>query len=136
MYAHANEMAEPLAQRCKGVDLPDGLAELIAACVMKSPAARPSATEIAGELDRMLVDMPTFDGSRRVQRLFTTTSASDFAQALQAQIRQVLLDLAATIEHPADNVERISPACLASSSGVPDEGHPGSHVISFDGGWE
>ncbi|MBV8756579.1 MAG: serine/threonine protein kinase [Deltaproteobacteria bacterium] len=108
VYAHANEMPEPLAARCRGVSLPDGLAELIAACVMKSPASRPAASEIAGELDRMLVDMPTFDGSRRVQRLFTTTSASDFAQALQAQIRQVLLDLAATIDHPVDDVERIN----------------------------
>ncbi len=108
VYAHANEPPEPLAQRCHGVDLPAGLAELIAACVMKSPASRPSASQIASELDRMLVDMPTFDGSRRVQRLFTSTSASDFAQALQAQIHQVLLDLAATIDHPLDDVERIS----------------------------
>ena len=108
VYAHANEMPEPLAQRCKSVDLPDGLAELIAACVMKSPTARPSATEIAAELDRMLVDMPTFDGSRRLQRLFTSSGTSDFAQALTAQIRQVLLDLAAVCAHPVDDVERIS----------------------------
>jgi len=108
VYSHANEPPEPLAKRCRGVELPEGLAELIAACVMKSPASRPSASEIAAELDRMLVDMPTFDGSRRVQRLFTSTSASDFAQALQTQIQQVLLDLAATIEQPADDVERIS----------------------------
>jgi serine/threonine protein kinase len=108
VYSHGSELPEPLAQRCKGVDLPEGLAELIAACVMKSPAARPSAAEIAGELDRMLVDMPTFDGSRRVQRLFTSSGTSDFAQALTAQIRQVLLDLAAVCTHPVDDVERIS----------------------------
>jgi serine/threonine protein kinase len=108
VYAHANETAEPLAERCKGVELPDGLCELVAACVMKSPASRPSAAEIAGELDRMLVDMPTFDGSRRVQRLFTSSGTSDFAQALTAQIRQVLLELAAVCERPVDDIERIS----------------------------
>jgi len=108
VYAHANEAAEPLAQRCRAIDLPPGLSELVAACVAKAPAQRPSAEALVIELDRMLATVPTTAGARRAERLFTSSSVGDFASALTAQIRQVLLDLAAVCEHPVDDIERIS----------------------------
>jgi serine/threonine-protein kinase len=108
VYAHANEPPEPLAKRCRGIELPTGLAELVAACVAKAPAQRPTAAALVVELDRMLATVPTAAGARRAERLFTSSSTSDLAAALTAQIRQVLLDLAAVCEHSVDDIERIS----------------------------
>jgi serine/threonine-protein kinase len=108
VYAHANEPPEPLAKRCHSIDLPGGLDELIAACVAKTPGTRPRADELVRALDEMLATVPTAAGARRAERLFTSSSTSDFASALTAQIRQVLLDLAAVCEHPVDDIERIS----------------------------
>jgi len=108
VYAHANEPPEPLAQRCRGIELPAGFTELIAACVAKAPAQRPSAEALVLELDRMLATVPTAAGARRAERLFTSSSVGDFGQALTAQIRQVLLDLASVCEHSVDDIERIS----------------------------
>ena len=106
VYAHANEPPEPLAERCRGIELPAGLAELIAACVAKAPAARPRAAELVTALERMLQALPAAAGARRAARRFTGTS--HLASALTTQIRQVLLDLAAACEHPVDDIERIS----------------------------
>jgi serine/threonine-protein kinase len=108
VYAHANEPPEPLAKRCRGIELPDGLDALIAACVAKAPGARPRAEDLVAEFDRMLATVPTAAGARRAERLFTSSGVGDLAAALTAQIRQVLLDLAAVCEHPVDDIERIS----------------------------
>jgi serine/threonine-protein kinase len=106
VYAHANEPPEPLAERCRGIELPAGLAELIAACVAKAPAARPRAADLVTALEGMLAALPAAAGARRASRRFTGTS--HLASALTTQIRQVLLDLAAACEHPVDDIERIS----------------------------
>ena len=77
------------------------------ACLAKSPNVRPSAAELLVELDAMLASTPVGPSVPRAQRLFTTTNISNMAQALTAQIRQVLLDLAAVLDRPSDDVERI-----------------------------
>jgi hypothetical protein len=107
VYAHQHEMPEPLAQRCGDLVLPPGLDELVQRCVAKSPADRPRAPELVTELDRLLAQTPSSGGARRAQRLFTSRGMSNMAQALTSQIRQVLLDLAATLERSTDDIERI-----------------------------
>jgi hypothetical protein len=109
VYAHSHELPEPLSKRCRGIELPHGLEDLVARCVAKIPAQRPSADEIMIELDRMLGALPSAVGQRRaaVQRLFTSTGISNMGAALTAQIRQVLVDLAAVLERPIDDIERI-----------------------------
>lgn len=105
VYAHANEAPEPLARRCRGLELPDELPALIAACVAKPAGARPRAHEVAAALERMLLALPAAVGGRRARRC---TGTSDLAAALTAQLHQVLLDLAAVCEHSVDDIERIS----------------------------
>lgn len=106
VYAHTHESPPLLSARYQGA-LPDGLDQLLQACLAKSPGVRPSAAELLVELDSMLASAPTSASVPRHQRLFTTTNISNFAQALTAQIRQVLLDLANVLERPVDDVERI-----------------------------
>ena len=107
VYAHTHETPEPLADRCSGVPLPRGLDDLVRACASKIPAQRPTASQLVVELDRMLAETPSSGGARRAHKLFTRTGLSNMAQALTSQIRQVLLDLAAVIERPTDDIERI-----------------------------
>jgi serine/threonine protein kinase len=108
VYAHTHEMPQPLAERCRGVELPAGFADLIARCVAKVPAQRPTAAELLIELDQMLAEAPTSNGQRRAgQRLFTSTSLNNMQDALTNQMRQVLLDLAAVLERPIDDIDRI-----------------------------
>jgi len=107
VYAHTHEQPALLSSRVGGVKLPAGLDELLQACLAKSPAARPTAAELVVELDEMLLAAPTASSAPRAQRLFTTTGLSNMAQALTAQIRQVLLDLAAVLERSTDDVDRI-----------------------------
>ncbi len=106
VYAHAHEVPALLSTRI-GAALPDGLDQLMQACLAKSPNVRPSAAELLVELDAMLASTPVGPSVPRAQRLFTTTNISNMAQALTAQIRQVLLDLAAVLDRPSDDVERI-----------------------------
>jgi serine/threonine protein kinase len=106
VYAHAHEPPALLSHRVRDV-LPAGLDELLQACLAKSPAVRPSAAEVLVELDRMLAVTPASESRPRAQRLFTSTNISDMAQALTAQLRQVLLELAAVLERPVDDIERI-----------------------------
>lgn len=106
VYAHAHEAPALLSTRVQTA-LPDGLDQLLQACLAKSQAVRPSAAELLIELDGMLAAAPTAPSIPRAQRLFTTTNISNMAQALTAQIRQVLLDLAAVLDRPIDDVERI-----------------------------
>jgi len=107
VYAHANETPEPLAVRCRGIELPAGLAELIASCAAKAPAARPRAELLARALDRIVATLPAAASRRSAPRLFTNSDASDLAQALASQIRQVLLDLAALLACPTAEIERL-----------------------------
>ena len=107
VYAHQHLAPEPLAERCRGVVLPQGLEEWVNACVAKNPAERPRAADLVVALDHMIKHVPSSGGARRAQRLFTRTGLSNMAQALTAQIRQVLLDLAAVLERPTDDIERI-----------------------------
>jgi serine/threonine protein kinase len=108
VYAHQHEAPEPLARRCRGVELPAGFAELVEACVAKAPEARPSATSLLVELDGLLEGIPSSARvARRAQHLFTMTGVSNLAQALTNQIRHVLLDVAAVLGSPSDDVERI-----------------------------
>jgi hypothetical protein len=106
VYAHSHEAPPLLSARCKTA-LPEGLDQLLQACLAKSPGVRPTAAEMLVELDAMLTAAPTAPNVPRVQRLFTTTNISNLAQALTAQIRQVLLDLASVLDRPVDDVERI-----------------------------
>jgi serine/threonine protein kinase len=107
VYAHTHEQPPLLSARCPSVTLPAGLDELLQACLAKSSAVRPSAAELLVELDAMLANAPSGSSVPRAQRLFTTTGISNMAQALTAQIRQVLLDLAAVLDRPIDDVERV-----------------------------
>lgn len=61
LYAHVEEQPEPLSKRCK--DLPQGLEELLLACLAKDPDRRPRD---AGELGARLraLKVPKWDGSK------------------------------------------------------------------------
>ncbi|HUS28949.1 MAG TPA: serine/threonine-protein kinase [Kofleriaceae bacterium] len=108
VYAHTHEQPQPLAMRCRGIELPAGLDELAARCVAKLPAHRPTAAELVIELDRMLATLPSTIGQRRAaQRLFTSTGLSNMQDALTNQMRQVLLDLASVLQRPTDDIDRI-----------------------------
>jgi serine/threonine protein kinase len=109
VYAHANEVPQPLAIRCKHVALPPGLSELVAACVAKSPQMRPTAADLVPRLDAMLGAIPD-DVSHRTagsHRLFTSTGMTSMGEALTNQIRQVLLDLAGVLGRPIDAIDRL-----------------------------
>lgn len=109
VYAHANEVPQPLAIRCKHVALPPGLSELVAACVAKSPQMRPTAADLVPRLDAMLGAIPD-DASHRTagsHRLFTSTGMTSMGEALTNQIRQVLLDLAGVLGRPIDAIDRL-----------------------------
>jgi serine/threonine protein kinase len=107
VYAHTHEQPARLAERCK-VELPPGLDDLIARCVAKLPSQRPSAGDIVIALDAMLATLPSTIGQRRAaQHLFTSTGLSNMGDALTNQMRQVLLDLAAVLERPTDDIDRI-----------------------------
>jgi serine/threonine protein kinase len=109
VYAHANEMPQPLAIRCKHVALPPGLSELVAACVAKSPQMRPTASDLVPRLDAMIAAMPEHVSHRTAgsHRLFTSTGMTSMGEALTNQIRQVLLDLAGVLERPIDDIDRL-----------------------------
>lgn len=99
VYAHQYAVPPSLAERCPDVELPPGLAELVAACIAKQPADRPHAAQLAGELatlQRSVAQTPR----KRV-------AESNLAQALRSQMRQVLLDLAAELEVGTEAIDAI-----------------------------
>ena len=102
-----HEIPEPLSGRCSDETLPAGLDELVAACVAKAPADRPSAATLVDELDKLLAQAPTAVPGRRAQRLFTSSGVSDLGQALTNQIRQILVEVASLIDRSTDDVDRI-----------------------------
>ncbi len=101
VYAHVHEMPEPLAVRAPDLELPDGLDALLTACVAKLPAERPSAEQLVAELGPMLARAPV---SRASRPKFASTNLDE---AVAAQIRQVVLDLAANLEVSTDPVDQI-----------------------------
>ena len=107
VYAHQHAKPEALSARA-GVALPDGMDELIAACVAKQPAQRPTAEELVLALDRLAADAPaTRARGSRPPRLFTSSGTSDLEDAVAAQIRQVVLDLAQLLEQPTDDIDAL-----------------------------
>jgi serine/threonine protein kinase len=110
VYAHIHQQPEPLATRCPNIALPAGFDALIAACAAKDPASRPTTTRVAEELEQMLASLPADSGRHRARRLFTTTGASELEQALTAQLRNVLLDVAAAVTRPTDAIDRLTSA--------------------------
>jgi serine/threonine protein kinase len=104
IYAHANETPEPLASR--GVAIPADVDALVRSCVAKSAAARPTTAVLADELARLSAAYPS-SGPRRVSRAATAPPRTAFGEAVANQIRHVLLDLAAAVHRPIDDIERI-----------------------------
>jgi serine/threonine protein kinase len=102
IYAHAHETPEPLANR--GVEVPEEFAELVHACIAKSAAARPTTAEVAAVLARLSAATPS-SGARRTSRAAEPKTA--LGEAVANQIRHVLLDLAAALHRPVDDIERI-----------------------------
>jgi serine/threonine protein kinase len=105
VYAHQQMTPPSLAERCPDVDLPAGLTELVAACIAKSPSDRPSAAQVAAELEELRAVVAR-DGQPRRKRFFSD-SESNLAQALTSQMRQVLLDLAAELELDTSELDQI-----------------------------
>ena len=105
VYAHQHAAAPALSARCPDVELPPGLDELIAACVAKAPADRPTAAQVAAELEEMRGQVSS-EGAPRRKRLFSD-SESNLAQALTSQMRQVLLDLAAELEVDTSAIDQV-----------------------------
>lgn len=104
VYAHQHAAPQPLSERCGGMPLPAGFAELVASCVAKQPSERPTAAQLLAELEEIRAQV-TDDGPRR-PRLFSE-NGSDLAQALTSQMRQVLLDLAGELEIATTDVDQI-----------------------------
>jgi serine/threonine protein kinase len=104
IYAHANETPEPLASR--GVEVPAELAELVGACIAKSAADRPTTSDVAAVLARLSAAAPSA-GTRRAARAVSSEPKTAFGEAVANQIRHVLLDIAAALHRPVDDIERI-----------------------------
>ncbi len=100
IYAHVHERPESLAVRAPDLVLPPGLDDLLAACVAKNPADRPTALQLAAELPDLLVLAPRTRTSRP-KHMFDTREIEkpgDLAEALTSQVRQVVLELASILE--------------------------------------
>ncbi|CAN5237947.1 hypothetical protein BH11MYX1_BH11MYX1_17070 [soil metagenome] len=100
IYAHVHERPESLAVRVPDLELPQGLDELLAACVAKDPADRPNALQLAAELPGLLALAPVTRTSRP-KYMFDTRVIGDpgeLAGALTSQVRQVVLELASILE--------------------------------------
>jgi serine/threonine protein kinase len=116
VYAHLHEKPEPLSKRCPELAIPRRLDEVMLACAAKKPADRPSAGQVAAELAALL-ESPELHAVRNGARergrakrpsdLFAATSASDLAQALTAQIRQVVIELAHALGVSVAHVESL-----------------------------
>lgn len=107
VYAHQHAPPEPIAERCAGIPLPPGFAELIAACVAKQPNERPTAAQLLAELEEIRSRVAATDDEPRRPRLFSEPGSSDLAQALTSQMRQVLLDLAAELEVETNVIDQL-----------------------------
>jgi serine/threonine protein kinase len=116
VYAHLHEAPEPLSKRCPELAIPPRLDELILACAAKKPHDRPTAAQIAAELGALL-ETPALLAARGAARerartkrpsdLFADASGSDLAQALTAQVRQVVIELAHVLGISVHHVEQL-----------------------------
>lgn len=107
VYAHVHEAPPSLVSRCKDVELPSGLSELVGECVAKDPAMRPTAEHVVSELERLLAVTPRGQQRQRGQWLFTVTGLTNLEQAVATQIRHVLLDLAGVLDRATDDIDRL-----------------------------
>jgi serine/threonine protein kinase len=116
VYAHLHEQPEPLSKRCADLVIPQRLDEIFLACAAKKPADRPTAAHVAAELAALL-ESPEITAARGATRsrgrarrpsdLFGATSGSHLAQALTAQIRQVVIELAGVLGVSVQHVEQL-----------------------------
>jgi len=116
VYAHLHEAPEPLSKRCPDLAIPPRLDQLMLACAAKKPQDRPTAAQVAAELTALL-DSPAMLAARGAARdrsrtkrpsdLFADASHSDLAQALTAQIRQVVIELAHVLAISVNHVEEL-----------------------------
>lgn len=108
IYAHVHELPSSLAVRAPDLELPPGLDELLATCVAKQPAHRPSASQLAGALPDLLALAPATRTSRP-KHMFDThelADPGDLAKALTSQVRQIVLELAAILELSTEASDR------------------------------
>jgi serine/threonine protein kinase len=103
VYAHQYAVPPSLAERCRDVELPPGLAELIAACVAKQPKERPTAAQLVVALETLEHSVAHTPRKKRM----ISDPESNLSQALRSQMRQVLLDLAAELEVGTDKIDAI-----------------------------
>ncbi len=109
VYSHVHTIPESLAVRAPDLELPPGLDDLLAACVAKNPADRPNALQLVAELQALLAIAPTGRASRP-KHLFDThelAAPGDLADALTAQARQIVLELAGVLELSTDVADQI-----------------------------
>jgi eukaryotic-like serine/threonine-protein kinase len=116
VYAHLHEPPQRLSARCPDLDIPRSLDDLILACAAKKPEQRPTAAHVAAELEALLAS-PAMQAAheiassrtrtKRPSDLFASVSGSDLRQALTAQIRQVVIELAHATGAPTREVDDI-----------------------------
>jgi len=102
VYAHVHEQPQPLSERCDGIDRE--LDELVLACVAKAPEARPSAAQLADRLERLAQRTPNVPRPRATPlppELFSSSEAE------ANQVRQIALELAAIMQRPTDELDRV-----------------------------
>ncbi|MEO6772768.1 MAG: serine/threonine-protein kinase [Kofleriaceae bacterium] len=104
VYAHVHERPESLAVRAPDLELPAGFAALLAACVAKAPADRPSAAQLVVELAPLLARAPA---SRLSRPKIVFEATGHVEAAVGAQIRQVVLELAAILEVSTDVADQV-----------------------------
>jgi serine/threonine protein kinase len=100
VYAHVHEVPEALGTRVPGID--PKLAEIVRACVSKAAAARPTAAQLASELEQLAMRTPKVARIARPPKLFA--EGGDDASA--NQIRQIALELAGILECSTEDIDR------------------------------
>ena len=116
VYAHLHEPPQRLSARCPELDIPASLDELFLACAAKQPGDRPTAEQIASELAALLASpqmqvahelAQSRTRTKRPSDLFSSVNGGDLQQALTAQIRQVVIELAHATNAPTRDVEDV-----------------------------
>ena len=107
VYAHLHEQPETLAARCPDLEIPPRLDELVRACVAKTPGDRPTASELATALAELYATAPLQRRAQRPPELFARATTSGLEQALTAQVRQVVLELAAVTSQPTEQIDKL-----------------------------
>lgn len=142
VYAHVHETPDSLAVRAPDLELPAGLDELLAACVAKSPADRPSAAQLVAELGPLLARAPESRATRPKQMF-----GGAEGEAVTAQVRQIVIELAGVLGISTEVADRIQNelselelelAMLDSDLSVREERHArlAAHVGELRRGYE